>query len=472
MEPRCPACPKKYLPIAGSGPVPCEILCLGERPGKQENIKQAVFVGPTGEELNQTYLPLAGLRRESVRIENVVRCWEDNNKTPSPELVESCSRHFLPRTLSRVQPSILILMGGSACRIIDPDPNTPRLRLETHHGLPRWGSVLDGEWEGWIWPMYHPASGLHDTKNMTALLQDFARFAEWREGEWEAPEPRQGETDYQLARSARDVDQYMFNVCGLAGAVKIGMDTEDHGGIPWSVQWSGRAGTGRLIQAGNRRALDRLAKHIYDCGTVSIFHFAAHDLDVLDKMGMAVGEIRDTMQESYHQGDLPQALKPLAHRLLGANMRSWEDVVKPASLAALQSWLESAYALAVDNLTDRVRKRLKTKIKFEDKPSAIESISRHVLSHMADLEADYDPWEAWGRFCVEGLRGKKPETWELEYLTGEIGPIPILGIANAKFEDALNYATSDADHTLQVADALEQRRQGKRYEIYEGDRDQ
>lgn len=444
-------------------------MFIGERPGKQENLKQQVFCGPTGEELNQTYLPLAGLRREEVRVENVVRCWEDGNETPKLPLIQSCSRHFLPRQLSRCGPDWVVLMGASACSIADFP-----IRLDFHHGVPQYGTVLNGAWEGWVWPMYHPSSGMHDTRNMTALLQDFERLGEWLEGRGEGADPREKGggaeyKEYKLIWAEQELDQYLARE--WQGEL-LAVDTESHGREPWSVQFSHTPGTGRMIRYENRSVMRLFAQRVVELNPVLAFHFAAHDLDELERMGVG-GRLRwrDTMQEAFHQGDLPQGLKPLAYRLLRAEMRSWEDVVRPASVEKLQDWLERALALAMANLTERVRKKLKTKVKVEGRASAIESIATHVLTHMAKDEG-YDPWEALDRFMTEGLRKKKPEGWQIEYLHAELGAPPILGIGNCAIEDAVAYGCSDADYTLRVAGELEKRRGGKRYRVFEGDRDE
>ena len=131
---------------------------------------------------------------------NAVACWALNNRTPSPAEVAGCSAHFLPGVLRDVQPEYLILLGASACRIADFT-----IRLEMHHGRPLWGSVMDGRWTGWVWPMYHPAAGLREPAKMTALLEDFRHLGEWLRGEWEPPVPPEEVevTDYAICRHDR-----------------------------------------------------------------------------------------------------------------------------------------------------------------------------------------------------------------------------------------------------------------------------
>jgi hypothetical protein len=196
-------------------------------------------------------------------------------------------------------------------------------------------------------------------------------------------------------------------------------------------------------------------------------------LDLGERLGVKVTRWRDTMQEAFHLGNLPQGLKPLAYRTLGVTMRSWEDVVRPASIRALHEWCGRGMVLAGDRL--QVEKKLKTKVKLE--PGASEKIFRHVLRQILEGKEDYDPWEALDRFFEDGLRGKKPEKWERELIEKELGERPILGIGNCELEEAIAYACGDADCTGRVAVELERVRgrdhgEGGRLEVMEGDWDQ
>src|SRR4051812_44344308 len=119
MQP-CSICPRNFSPIRGDGPQPCKIMGIGERPGENENKLDQVFIGRSGEELDQTYLPLAGLHRgEDIRLTNAVKCWAENNKTPTPKEIEICGRHWLPREIQRCQPEVIVLLGGCASKLTD-----------------------------------------------------------------------------------------------------------------------------------------------------------------------------------------------------------------------------------------------------------------------------------------------------------------------------------------------------------------
>lgn len=495
MITRCEACPRNYSPLPSSGPTRASIMLCGERPGKMEMLKGEVFVGPTGQELDETYLRLAGLHRDELRVTNVVACYADSNRTPSDREVDSCARHFLPHVLKECQPEIVVLMGGRACRIADR-----KLKIDTHHGLPYYGSILNGTWEGMIWPSYHPALGMHDTSKMSQLLEDFEHLGDWLAGKW-TPTTADVESstppDYRLVTTQRQLDEYLD--C-MAAVLDMGTDTENHGPAPWSIQFSHTPRTGRMILAKDTKLVRSYAEWLRASSTTSIFHNAPHDLDVAAKMGITFNEFRDTQQESFHQGSLPQGLKPLAYRLLGVEMRSWEEIVWPDSIHAVTNWMEDAISLASASLQDCITHPLKqgkcgecghrhskgkckcgcgsTRLvyeRLEQKPGAVESILKHVLGYTIKTEEADDPYNPWNKLAemkMEGLRGKRAEEWEWEWLEEELGEMPILGIGNCSEHDALMYATGDADHTLQVAQALEGLRGGGRWQIAEGDEDQ
>lgn len=499
----CPTCSCEYAPIPGSGPAPCRLLFLGERPGKREQERHRVFCGPTGQELDETYLlRQAGLLRDQVAVHNSVLCYADGNRTPSRKEVLGCASHHLPSLLKQVQPEIIVLMGGSAAFLLD-EPK----KLDLYHGRPVYGSILGGVWEGWIWLSYHPSLGMHKTSAMTQLLEDFKNLGLWLKGEWSPPVAPVVTTEYHWVRSVQDMSDYLFKATWEAP--EIAMDTESHGRQRWSTQISCAPGTGVMWRPGDRAVDREFAEFVRTWQGTWIFHHAAHDLDELERDGIYIPRWRDTMQEAYHQCSVPQGLKPLAFQLLGVTMRSWEDVVFPASLDALCSWLSDAVSLA-DNLRGVTVERVKrgwckecghgahTKkacgkknlsgiecgcpandhvnlIRKTYTPSGVSLVSTHLLKHVLG-DPDYnesDGW-AWGaleRMKTEGIRGKKAEAWEWEYAEEMLGPAPILGIGNCTPEEALAYGVSDADHTLQVADALAARRAEGRFEINEGDMD-
>lgn len=461
---RCSECPRIHHPIAGDGPLPCPILMIGSKPGKDEERNQVVYSGKGGQELNETYLSRAGLDRYDVRIQNVVQCYDDVDEMPKDKLAECCGRHHLTLDIQRCKPDVVVLMGGPPCRLSDK-----MLKLDTHHGIPFWGTIMGGVWEGWIWPMYEPALGLRETGKMRQLIDDFTNFGLWWRGKWTPPHVEQGEKDYRLLRTDTDVARWLCDTDKWD--YQPAVDCETHGDDPYSIQMSLRPNTAAMILAEDKQAL-RALQTLWLGRTRILLHQCGGDLNIMDRIGKTLGrmglqplEYDDSMQQAFHLCNLPQGLKPLGWRLLGVQMRSWEDVVLPASQRKLLNWIEDAMGLAQDRM--QAQKQLKTKVKLL--PGAVEKICKHLLQQGGKNE-EYDLWDGLKNFFSNGLRGQKPQQWEIELLSKELGPQPILGIGNCDLmSEALPYGCSDADYTGQVGEVLADRRRDPMWEIEDGD---
>lgn len=481
----CPNCPRKYLPLPGDGPQPSRFLALLERPGFNENQQGRVAVGKAGQELDETYLPLTGLHRNDIRVSNVVQCWADNNRTPSVKEVWSCAAHHIPEELRETEPEVVILMGGSACSLC------PGIRLDIHHGIPQHTSKVGDlfGWQGWVVPMFHPAIGLHEGRWMTLLLEDWARLRE----ELEAPgDPESPPVDYRIARCVFDVDYYYKKYDIPSGPCQpnkppdwTGTDTERHGSRDFSVQVSVKPGTGIMIHAEDRPALERLRFHMDQC----VMHNALADIGPLERMGQRITVYRDTMQEAYQLGNLPQGLKPLVYRLFRQTMTSWEDTVRPASINALLSWLGEALVVSRLDLCSTAMRQYKTCVCGHGEPAhwnvshaakcpctlytprseavevrgSAEALFDRLIQH-TDAGSGYDPWKRLRDWRAESEK-------EYAHVVARCGEWPILGIGNCTQAQAIQYAVGDADYTGRVAVELERRRGDRRFEIVPGDED-
>jgi hypothetical protein len=293
-----------------------------------------------------------------------------------------------------------------------------------------------------LFPSFHPAAALHDTGMMIPLLDDFERFRKWRAGKWKMPVADKP-LGYRVVDSKTDIE------CALEYKTYtyIPVDTEDDGPRPWSLQFSTEPGSAFLIRADRPdliRCFDKLTH-----ADPFLLHYAGHDLDVLEAMGIRKKRYRDTMQEAYHLGNLPQGLKALGWRLLGIRMRDYLDVVMPHSRDRMVEWMTQAWMYASDNRI-RVETQLKTKLKITWKPTPLERGLKRIISH--SHKPEYDLWEkvAELNFAPDGV-----DLNELEKLWS--WPIP--SIAHVPLEEAVEYACQDADVTGQVGTFLEKQRE-------------
>lgn len=258
----------------------------------------------------------------------------------------------------------------------------------------------------------------------------------------------------------------------MAGLIAI--DTETDEGRPYSIQVSLSSGAGLMVLISDTKTLQRLVERINALvkrGWVLVFHHALADLWV-SNLGIDCSIFRDTMQELFHLGNLPQGLKAAVYRVFGYRMTSYDEVVTPHSKAVLDHWLAEAVTYASETMSTlephpkgpspcptcgtkhkadmSVRKRHKA-----------ETTLRHTMNYLAD-SPDYDPWlppkleKGVEKFRLLG------RPW-LDEVEQAVGRMPRRSIVHAPIAQQVGYACSDADWTGRLATWLE----GERRRIVE-----
>lgn len=145
--------------ITGDGPVPADILFVGEAPGKTEVAEGKPFVGMAGKTFEK-YLNTIGLTRSKVRITNT--CFvrpitikegkngrtSISNRTPKPKEIEMF-KEVLDAEIALVNPKVIVTMG-----------NVPLKRLTSFKSIGECHGKLyfNEELKRYIFPMYHPSA--------------------------------------------------------------------------------------------------------------------------------------------------------------------------------------------------------------------------------------------------------------------------------------------------------------------------
>lgn len=155
--------------VMGSGNPNADIVCIGEAPGKNEDLQGLPFVGAAGKFLD-VMLETAGLVRSDIYITNIVKYRPPNNRDPLPE-EKQAFWPYLMRQLQIINPRVVITLGRHSGAAFIPD-----LTISRDHGQPRRVAYHDHQFL--VIPLYHPAAALYSGGMRQVLIDDFVRAAE------------------------------------------------------------------------------------------------------------------------------------------------------------------------------------------------------------------------------------------------------------------------------------------------------
>ena len=157
--------------VFGVGNPRARVMFIGEAPGRNEDLQGEPFVGAAGKYLNEL-LAIAGLSREDVYIANVLKCRPPSNRDPRPEEIQACTP-FLREQTRTINPEYIVTLGNFSTKFI----------LKTDVGITRLHGTLQRAGRFKVFPIFHPAAALYDSKKREALENDFATLGELLRGE-------------------------------------------------------------------------------------------------------------------------------------------------------------------------------------------------------------------------------------------------------------------------------------------------
>jgi len=148
-------------------------MLIGEAPGKQEDRWGKPFVGKSGKELDNYLDRFAHISRKACYVTNVVLCRPDaKDRDPRPEEIRVCTTNYLIPDLVEIAPKYIICAGVHAAGFVLGET----VKMEMVHGI-------GYRWEGFginstVIPVYHPSYGLHLTRKMRFIQEDFEMVGE------------------------------------------------------------------------------------------------------------------------------------------------------------------------------------------------------------------------------------------------------------------------------------------------------
>lgn len=317
--------PNQY--VGGEGPIPSNIMLIGDQPGVEESWEGRPFVGRSGR-LMDAMLAAERLYRDEVYVTNVLKYWSEGN--PPPESVKH-DQYETMREVSKVRPKWIGLMGARAVRVfLGPD-----VHLEWAHGLAfpgKQGAV------GYM-PMYNPAYGLRDMDQMPLVRDDFKQFALMTRGLIE-PRVHTDAHPVPVYMELGDHDLAMIQNILMPGRTPVSIDTEGWWYNPWGLSFCVQDGVAWVIHRDSREAIRCFADALICSKRLVRLHNALHDLEVLRVLGVEGFQFVDTMVQAYHLIIEPQGLKPLARRHCGMHQDEYAEITAAASEQKAVEYLE------------------------------------------------------------------------------------------------------------------------------------
>jgi len=311
-NPKCKLCPlhKETTRVCVIGNPPLVIrskrlALVGEAPGSQEEITGRLFSGPAGQYLEEA-LRKVGLKREWFFVTNVVKCRPQDNATPSPSNIKTCTANYLLQELEVVAPSYGLLFGNSAIR-----------GVLGRSGITKYnGEAFERNGTTWV-AAVHPAAVLrnprYESDFMGALLA-FARLVRGEEGEV---------VTQAILVNSKEVLRELADRLSLAHTAAIDIETASShrgvgrfpgGGLAWwdfsykltSINFTFEPGVGFVLPLWHpesrwrdpQKVLNALKPYIEGV-SLWIMHNGMFDQKGLEQFGIHIRQSFDTMGAQY-----------------------------------------------------------------------------------------------------------------------------------------------------------------------------
>lgn len=162
-----------YFPLLGDGNPDADIVMIGEGPGKYEAVQGRVFVGPSGEVLDELLLGI-GLARNDIFITNLIHD-HSSSKSPTMEQIAFYSP-YVDRMLNIIQPGVIVTLGRFATHYLlkrlnlsEQDKGISHLNGKLLRAQASYGDIN-------VLPLYHPAAVLYTASLKETLRQGFEKL--------------------------------------------------------------------------------------------------------------------------------------------------------------------------------------------------------------------------------------------------------------------------------------------------------
>lgn len=450
--------------VPGSGPIPASWMLVGEAPGEVEARYGRPFAGPSGRE-QEAWLQRYGTSARHAYLTNVVKEYRHGNPDPTPEQIEFWTP-ILVEEIRAVQPKLIVAVGRFAMRWLLGDAAELSVSRGIAHRPGAFDPAIADRANGAIViPVTHPVAGLHDLASRVQVAADYRRAAEAiRLVNAGRPDLIQIRRDEYAGRE-RYVDATGAELAKAIGAAphpirRVGFDTEGSISQPWSLQISWEPGTAYVLRTAQPDFAVGVAaiQRLVDAGCTFIKHDASTpsggigwDTQVARACGLELRDaaIGDTMYAAFLLRTEPRGLKALAWRWCGMEMTDYEALMGGIGREKQIDYIEQVTA-ATDwaRLEPHVVRENDGSFKVK-KYQPVERRAKAILNDIAKDKRNKD-----GEPVDVKQRWSMVEPEQRAIVEERFGPFPEGTLNDVDLDQAVFYATRDADATLRLDDAL------------------
>lgn len=174
---RCPLSQSRQTVVWGRGPTPAEILVVGQKPGKFEDIEGVPLIGSSADLLFQLWQE-AGISQGDLYLTLLNKCYPHNGRITTVFERERCFP-FLNRDISLVRPRIIVSLGGLVFKALT---GITWRGGETDNPQVVGAQIRDTNtiWNSMIIATFHPAAWLRMLPGEEKNIMFQRMLADWR----------------------------------------------------------------------------------------------------------------------------------------------------------------------------------------------------------------------------------------------------------------------------------------------------
>jgi DNA polymerase-1 len=258
-------------------------MLIGRDPGQKEDKLEKVFIGRSGDLLNEI-LYKYGINRDDVYVTNVVKCGTPKTNVDPTKKEMKCCRPYLIEEITKIKPTVIVTMGGPAMYAVLGRSKISDVFNHIFHSE---------EFDAKVIPTFHPAYVLRDPSRRK-FLEAGIDLAVKELGSKEILNHPFSKTKYLVVETEEQAVK-IFNQLERAPAFSIDLETSSLSFIGTKilcVQLSWREGYAAVIPwdffDGHPEFKSKLAYYLVSEEKVKIAHNIKFEMEQLLAKGMPI----------------------------------------------------------------------------------------------------------------------------------------------------------------------------------------